>query len=83
MHGNLMYELARQRVAEQRQAAKHAADAARDRAAVRGRHAKRAELDAAALPVMPDFADDLLEVADAVPAPREEVGRGHHAQSGR
>jgi hypothetical protein len=83
MTGQLMYEIARQRMAERQRAAEMAGDARRQRAAARGRHHRPAR-DESVVPAIPDFADDLLAAArQAVPVPREEAAGGHHARSAR
>jgi hypothetical protein len=84
MYGNAMYEVARQRVAEQQRDARQARQAREQRAAVRaGRRAKNAKKEARetiATPVIPDFAHEMFDEArDAVPAPRQEARRGRHA----
>jgi hypothetical protein len=90
MNGNAMYEVARQRIAErqliadQRRAAAQAGEAHSRRAAARGRHARNAAQEPSVAPVIPDYADELLESArDTVPAPRQGDNRGRHAQAGR
>jgi len=85
MNGNLMYEMARQRIAEQQQAAQRAGEARERRAAARGRRGKVEVPEESVAPVIPDFADEMFGTArDAVPAPREEKEdvRGGHAQTG-
>jgi hypothetical protein len=82
MNGNLMYEMARQRIAEQQRAAQRTAEARKQRAAARGRHRKAEKV---VTPVIPDYADEMFGTTrDAVPAPREEKEdvRGRHAQTG-
>jgi hypothetical protein len=71
MNGNLMYEMARQRVAEQQRTARQAREARGWRAIARGRHA-RAEAEVPALPAIPDFPHELLghQAGNTVPAPR-------------
>jgi hypothetical protein len=83
MYGNSMYEIAKARIAEQEKHAREAGEARRQRAEARDRRRKQRAVDSA-VPVIPDYADDLLEVAqNSVPAPREEAPRGRHARSGR
>lgn len=65
MNGNLMYEMARQRVAEQQRAAREAAQARSLRAAARGRRARAEAADAIAAPVIPDFAHEMFEADTA------------------
>jgi hypothetical protein len=81
---NAMYEVTRQRIAEQQRAARAAGEARGRRAAARGRHA-RAAAPEPAVPAIPDFAHELLDSAaqGAVPAPRPETARGRHARAGR
>lgn len=82
MNGNLMYEVARQRMAEQRRTAREAGEAgARRAAARRGRRARAEAPEAAGLPAIPDFAHEMFEAArDAVPAPGT---RGRPARASR
>ena len=81
MYGNAMYEVARQRVAEQQRAARQAGEARQQRAAARAsRRAKKGTPDTITAPVIPDFAHEMFDAArDAVPAPRREHPRGRHA----
>jgi len=81
MYGNAMYEVARQRVAEQQRDARQAREAREQRAALRAsRRAKKEARQAIATPVIPDFAHEMFDAAgDAVPAPRHEARRGRHA----
>jgi hypothetical protein len=82
MNGNVVYEVARLRIADMHRAAQQARDARDAREAARGRRARAAALEAAATPVIPDFAEEMFAATgDAVPAPRQE--RGRHARSGR
>jgi|SRR6202035_5059169 len=68
MYGNAMYEVARQRVAEQQRDARTARQAREQRAALRAsRRAKKEARVAITTPVIPDFAHEMF---DAVPAPR-------------
>jgi hypothetical protein len=81
MNGNMMYELAKQRMAEQQRAAREAGEARSRRAAARGRHAKAAPVAEIGTPVIPDFADEMFAAArDA--GPQHRAG-GRHARSGR
>ena len=75
MNGNLMYEIAKQRAAEQQRAARDAARARSQRAAKRGRHGKEAP-DAAAGPAIPDFAHEMFGLGT-------EDARAGHARPGR
>jgi hypothetical protein len=89
MNGSSMYEVARQRIAEQQRAARQAGEARERRAAARGaaargRHARKEAAEAAAMPVIPDFAAEMFDGArDAVPSPRREAKGGRPARSGR
>jgi hypothetical protein len=85
MNGNLMYEVARQQIAERQRAARQAGQAREQRAAARGRQAKNEKRELAAVPAIPDFADEMFHDAErgAVPAPRAEAGRGRHARTQR
>jgi hypothetical protein len=75
MNGNLMYEVAKQRMAERQQDARRARDAREVRAAARRQHR-----DAVDLPAIPDFAHELLA---AIPGSRPEAARGRRARAGR
>ena len=84
MNGNLMYEMARQRIAEQQRVAQAAGEARSRRAIARLRRGKAARAEEIATPVIPDFAAEMFEEArDTVPAPREEDAGGRAARSGR
>jgi hypothetical protein len=77
-----MYEMARQRIAEQQRAARQAAEVREQRKATRGRRAK-AETEVAT-PAIPDFAHEMFQAGpDAVPAPREESVRDRDARTTR
>ncbi|HEY0938175.1 MAG TPA: hypothetical protein VGD91_31085 [Trebonia sp.] len=83
MNGYVMYEVARQRVADRHRDA-DAERAARQVSAARGRrgrHARAGEPDGAVLPAVPDFVHELL--GGAVPAPRPEDTSGRHTRTGR
>jgi hypothetical protein len=82
MHGNLMYEMARQRIAEQRRTAQRAGKAREWRAIARGRRARDEATQAPVPPVIPDFADEMFDKR-AVPAPREESPRDGRARTRR
>jgi len=90
MDGYLMYELARQRIADQyraaerRLAARQAVAARKEQAAARRRAVRREAPGTTAAPAIPDFADELLDALarDAVPAPRE-AARGRQARTRR
>ncbi len=84
MNGNLMYDMARQRMADQQRAARQAEQVRSLRAIRRGRRGKAAPVEEIAVPAIPDFAAEMFAVAqDAVPAPREEEAGGRPARSGR
>ena len=79
MNGNVMYDVARLRMADMQRAAQRARDARDARAAARARRARERALET--VPVIPDFAEEMFAMTgDAVPAPRQEHGR--HARSG-
>jgi hypothetical protein len=81
MHGNLMYEVGRQRLAEQQRAARQAAEASEQRAAARGRRARAVKPEEVALPPIPDYAHELFEGAvNGVP---DTAARERHERSGR
>ena len=81
MNGYAMYEVAKERVADQQRNARQAGQARAQRAAARAaRRAQKGAREAIAAPVIPDFAHEMFDLArDAVPAPRREAGRGRHA----
>ena len=84
MNGNLMYEVARQRAAERQLAARQAGEARQARAAARERRARDKAQDAPVGPAIPDYAHEMFEgVRDAVPAPRQQDGRGRHTRASR
>ena len=89
MNGNLMYEVARQRMAEQQRIAEQeraarAARGARSRRAIaRWRRGKAAQAEETATLVIPDFAAEMFEAArDTLPVPREEEAGSRPARSG-
>jgi hypothetical protein len=82
MNGNVMYEVARLRMADMQRTAQQAREAREARSAARARRARKEALRTIATPVIPDFAEEMFAgTGDAVPAPRQE--RGRHARSGR
>ena len=81
MNGNVMYEVAKLRMADMQRAAQRSRDARVARSAARGRRARATALETVATPVIPDFAEEMFAMmGDAVPAPRQEHCR--HARSG-
>ena len=80
MNGNVMYDVARLRMADMQRAAQRARDARDARAAARARRARERALET--VPVIPDFAEEMFAAGDAVPEPRPENTRGRHARSG-
>ena len=84
MYGNAMYEVAKQRIAEQQRAAATGAAGARGAAkpcgpGARGRKAR----ETIATPVIPDFAEEMFGPdRDAVPGARENK-RGRPGLAGR
>jgi hypothetical protein len=84
MNGNLMYGMAKDRVAERQQAARRDGEARQARAAARARRAADRAQRAVAAPLIPDYAHEMFaELEDAVPAPRHGAGRGRRAQTTR
>ncbi len=74
MNGYAMYEVARQRIAEQQRDARQAGEARAQRAAARAaRRAKKEAREAIATPVIPDFAHEMFDVG---------TGRGSRAAAG-
>jgi hypothetical protein len=84
MHGSIMYEVARQRIADQRRAAVRDGEARMSRAAARAARRARGKAEGpAATPAIPDYVHELLAAArETVPAQRQEAGRGS-AHAGR
>ena len=81
MNGNVMYEVARLRIADLHRTARQARLA---REAAHARRARKAAPESIAMPVIPDFAEEMFAATgDTVPAPRPENPRGRHARSGR
>ena len=75
MNGNAMYEVARQRIADQQRAARQAGEARTARAAraaARGRHARKEAPEAIVAPAIPDFVHEMFG---------QEKG-GRHARAG-
>jgi hypothetical protein len=84
MNGNLMYEITRQRIAEQQRAARQASESREQRATARGRRARKERAQEIVAPAIPDFAHEMFETAlDTVPAPRQESGHGRRARTSR
>jgi hypothetical protein len=90
MNGSIMYELAQQRIADQRRTAARDGEARVSRTAARARRARGKAVEPAAIPAIPDYAHELLAAAarESVPAQRPEAGqpeagRGRHARAGR
>ena len=84
MNGNLWYEVARQRVADQQRAARQAGDRREARAAARARRARGKAPEAPVVPVIPDYAHEMFAgLGDAVPTPRREAGDGRQTPAGR
>ena len=83
MNGYVMYEVAKQRIAEQQRAARQASESREQRATVRGRRARKERAQEIVAPAIPDCAHEMFRAAarDAVPAPRREDTRGRHARS--
>lgn len=81
MNGNMMYEVAKQQIAERQRAAREAGEARARRAAARERRAKRAPGQEIVVPAIPDFADQMFEVAREGVSQQE--GRRRRARSGR
>jgi hypothetical protein len=84
MNGNLWYEVARQRVADEQRSARQAGQAREARAAARARRARDKAPEATVAPVIPDYAHEMFaELGDAVPTPRREAGDGRQTRAGR
>ena len=82
MNGNVMYDVAKLRMADMQRAAQRSRDARVARESARGRRARMRALETVATPVIPDFAEEMFAAGDAVPEPRPENTRGRHARSG-
>lgn len=79
MNGNVMYEVARQRIAEQQRAARQASEERQRRAIAHSRHAGKEKQETVVAPAIPDFADEMFDPArGAAPAPAAR-GRGTRA----
>ena len=79
MNGNLMYAMARQRIAEQQRAARQAGEARGLRSGGRRRRA-REEAETFVTPAIPDYPHEMFT---AVPEPRKEAANGRRTRSGR
>lgn len=66
MNGDFMYELAKQRIAEQQEAARRASEARQRRAAARANRARKEKPAEIAVPVIPDFPHEMFETAGDV-----------------
>jgi hypothetical protein len=84
MNGNLWYEVARQRVADQHRSARQAGEAREARAAARARRARAKAPEAPVAPVIPDYAHEMFAgLGDAVPTPPREAGDGRQTPASR
>ena len=72
MNGGAMYEVARQRIADQQRAARQAGEAHQRRAAARGRHARKEAPETTVTPAIPDYVVEMFS---------QEKG-GRHARAG-
>jgi hypothetical protein len=83
MYGHLMYEIAKQRIADQQRAAQQAHEA-REARAQRTAARKRGRQETVIAPAIPDFAHEMFDVTrEAIPAPRQEDAGGRRAGSNR
>ena len=80
MNGNAMYEMARQRIAEQQRVARLASEARERRAAARAGRGRKGKRETIATPAIPDFAHEMFDAT--VPAPRESAD-GRDARTSR
>jgi hypothetical protein len=80
MNGNLMYEMARQRIAEQQRAARQASEARGLRSGGRRRRARDEAAETVATPAIPDYPHEMFTT---VPEPRKEAADGGRTRSGR
>jgi hypothetical protein len=84
MNGNLWYEVAKERVADQQRAARQAGQARAARAATRARRAAERVAQAPVAPLIPDYAHEMFaELEEAVPAQRREAGRHRQTRTSR
>jgi hypothetical protein len=87
MYAHAMYEIAKQRIAEQQRAAqqqREVREARAQRAAARAGRGRKKTPETIAAPVIPDFAHEMFDMArDPVPAPRQEDAGGRRERSGR
>ena len=75
MHPDIMGEVARQRGAERREAARNASLAKAMRKAIRAQRSRTEAPDDYVVPAIPDYVDGTFHVADdAVPAQRAGTG---------
>ena len=72
MNGNVMYEVARERIADLHRAARRADEAREVRAAARSRRTRKEAAETIITPVIPDFAEEMFP---------EQTG-GRHARAG-
>jgi hypothetical protein len=76
MHPDMMGEMARQRGAERREAARNASFARAMRKAIRAQRTRAEAPDTFVVPAIPDYVDGTFHVADdAVPAQRAGADR--------
>ena len=64
MNGNAMYEVVKQRIAEQQEEARRASVARQQRAAARGSRSRK-ENASVVTPAIPDFAHEMFDMTDA------------------
>jgi hypothetical protein len=74
VNGNSMYEVVKQRIAEQQEAARKASLARQQRAAARGRRSRKEETETIAVPAIPDFAHEMFDAAPDAAGSRAKSG---------
>jgi hypothetical protein len=83
VNGDIMFNMAKEEMAERHQRAARRALAREARRAARARRSAARTQAAVSVPAIPDYAQELLDRAaiGSVPAPREASAQGGHARS--
>jgi hypothetical protein len=84
MNAHLWYQIAKERSADRQRDARLAGEARVARAAGRARRGADRARQAVVAPAIPDYAHEMFaELGDAVPASRQEAGRGRRSRTSR
>jgi hypothetical protein len=75
VNGNSMYEVAKQRIAEQQEAARKASRAREQRAAARGRRSGKEKAETITGPTIPDFVHEMFDAVRHAGSSHAESGR--------